>query len=84
MMLYALGGLAAYGFIYEIETVRMSIVQPRLDNISTFECTRQELEEWGESIKPIAKLAYEGKGEQKPGRLVSLLSCQARLQGLCE
>lgn len=67
MMLYALGGLAAYGFIYEIETVRMSIVQPRLDNISTFECSRQELEEWGESIKPIAKLAYEGKGEQKPG-----------------
>lgn len=67
MMLYALGGLAAYGFIYEIETVRMSIVQPRLDNISTFECTRQELEEWGESIKPIAKLAYEGKCEQKPG-----------------
>lgn len=67
MMLYALGGLAAYGFIYEIETVRMSIVQPRLDNISTFECSRSELEEWGESIKPIAKLAYEGKGEQKPG-----------------
>ena len=67
MMLYALGGLAAYGFIYEIEIVRMSIVQPRLDNISTFECTRQELEEWGESIKPIAKLAYEGKGKQKPG-----------------
>ncbi len=67
MMLYALGGLAAYGFIYEIETVRMSIVQPRLDNISKFECSRAELEEWGESIKPIAKLAYEGKGEQKPG-----------------
>lgn len=67
MMLYALGGLATYGFIYEIETVRMSIVQPRLDNISTFECSRAELEEWGESIKPIAKLAYEGKGEQKPG-----------------
>ena len=38
-----------------------------LDNISTFECTRQELEDWGESIKPIAKLAYEGKGEQHPG-----------------
>lgn len=67
MMLYALGGLAAYGFIYDIEIVRMSIIQPRLDNISTFECSRQELEEWGESIKPIAKLAYEGKGEQKPG-----------------
>lgn len=67
MMLYALGGLAAYGFLYDIEIVRMSIIQPRLDNISTFECSRQELEEWGESIKPIALLAFEGKGEQKPG-----------------
>ena len=67
MMLYALGGLAAYGFLYDIENVRMSIIQPRLDNISTFECTRQELEDWGESIKPIAKLAYEGKGVQHPG-----------------
>ena len=67
MMLYALGGLAAYGYIYEIETVRMSIIQPRLENISTFECSRKELEDWGESIKPIAKMAYEGKGEQHPG-----------------
>ncbi len=67
MMLYAIGALAAYGFLYDIEIVRMSIVQPRLDNISTFECSKQELEEWGESIKPIAKLAYEGKGEQHPG-----------------
>jgi len=67
MMLYALGGLAAYGYIYDIEIVRMSIIQPRLDNISTFECTRKELEDWGESIRETAKLAYEGKGEQKPG-----------------
>lgn len=67
MTLYAIGALAAYGFLYDIEIVRMSIIQPRLDNISTFECSRQELEDWGESIKPIAKLAYEGKGEQHPG-----------------
>ena len=67
MMLYALGGLAAYGYIYDIEIVRMSIIQPRLDNISTFECTREELESWGESIRETAKLAYEGKGEQMPG-----------------
>ena len=67
MMLYALGGLAAYGFLYDIEIVRMSIIQPRLDNISTFECSRQELEDWGESIKPTALLAFEGKGKQHPG-----------------
>ena len=67
MMLYALGGLAAYGYIYDIEIVRMSIIQPRLENISTFECTRSELEDWSESIRETAKLAYEGKGEQTPG-----------------
>ena len=66
MMLYALGGLAAYGYIYDIEIVRMSIIQPRLENISTFECSRSELEDWGESIRETAKLAYEGKGEQTP------------------
>ena len=67
LMLYALGALHAYGYIYPIEVIRMTIVQPRLDNISTFECTRAELEAWGESIRPIAKLAYEGGGEQKCG-----------------
>ena len=67
MMLYALGALAAYGFLYDIEIVRMSIIQPRLDNISTCEMSVKELEEWGESIKPTALLAFEGKGEQHPG-----------------
>ena len=67
MMLYALGALNAYGYIYPMETVRMSIVQPRLDNISTCEMTAAELIAWGEAIKPIARMAYEGKGEQKTG-----------------
>lgn len=67
MMLYAIGALHAYGYIYDIETVRMTIVQPRFENISTYESTREELEAWGESIRETAKMAYEGKGEQKAG-----------------
>lgn len=67
MMLYAIGALHAYGYIYPIEIVRMTIIQPRLDNFSTYECSREELEAWGESIKPTAKMAYEGKGDQKAG-----------------
>lgn len=67
MMLYAIGALRAYGYIYDIEVVRMTIVQPRLENISTCEMGAAELTAWGESIKPIAKLAYKGKGEQKCG-----------------
>jgi hypothetical protein len=67
MMLYALGALNAYGYIYPIEIVRMSIIQPRLENIGTCEMTADELISWGESIKDVAKMAYEGKGEQKAG-----------------
>ena len=67
MMLYAIGALHAYGYIYPIEIVRMSIIQPRLDNISTCEMTAADLTAWGESIRETAKLAYEGKGEQKAG-----------------
>ena len=67
MMLYAVGALNAYGYIYPIEIVRMSIIQPRLENIGTCEMTADELIEWGESIKDTAKMAYEGKGEQKAG-----------------
>ena len=67
MMLYATGALNAYGYIYEIETVRMSIIQPRLENISTYEMPAVDLRDWGESIKPIAQMAFEGKGEQHPG-----------------
>ncbi len=67
MMLYALGALRAYGYIYQIHTVTVTIVQPRLENISSFTSSINELLEWGEKLKPIAKMAYEGKGEQKPG-----------------
>ena len=67
MMLYAIGALYACGYIYPIEIVRMSIIQPRLDNISTCEMAAAELTAWGESIRETAKLAYEGKGEQKAG-----------------
>lgn len=45
----------------------MTIVQPRLENITTFEMLAADLRAWGESIKSIAKMAFEGKGEQHPG-----------------
>ena len=67
MMLYAIGALNRYGYIYDFDVIRMTILQPRLANFSTFEMTQQELLDWGESIRPVAKLAWEGKGEQVPG-----------------
>ena len=68
MMLYALGAYHAYGYLYDIQKVSMTIIQPRLENISTFECTVDELLDWGENyVRPRAKLAFEGTGEQVPG-----------------
>lgn len=67
MKLYALGAYCEYGFLYPIETVKLAIVQPRLDNISEFEMTIQELIAWGEEIKPLAVKAFNGEGEFVPG-----------------
>ena len=68
MMLYALGAYHAYGYLYNIKQVSMTIIQPRLENISTFECSVEELLDWAETyVRPRAKLAFEGKGEQVPG-----------------
>ncbi len=63
MMLYALGAIAEYGILYPIQTVKIAIIQPRLDNISEDSITVEELLVWGESIKPIAQKAWKGEGE---------------------
>ena len=67
MQLYALGAIEQYGYIYDFDHVRMSIFQPRNGGLSTQLMSVAELLAWGESIKPIAELAYEGKGEFKAG-----------------
>ena len=67
MRLYALGMYALMGWLYSAENVRMTIVQPRLDSISTETITVKELLAWGESIKDIADKAFQGEGEYKAG-----------------
>lgn len=63
MMLYAVGALNAYGLLYTINNIVMTIVQPRLDNISESHISVSELNEWAESIKPVAELAFKGEGD---------------------
>lgn len=67
MQLYALGAIEQYGYIYDFGHVRMSIFQPRNGGLSTQLMSVEELLAWGYSIKPIAELAYEGKGDFKAG-----------------
>ena len=65
---YALGAIDTFGDLYDINRIRLSIFQPRRENIDTFELTKTDLLQWADEIlAPIAKLAYEGQGEFEAG-----------------
>lgn len=79
MMLYALGAYTESAFLFPISTVKMTIVQPRLDSIPEFEISVSDLLAWGESIKPTAQKAFAGEGE-----FVSGDHCQfCKIKSLC-
>ena len=64
LMLYGLGALLEFDPLYDVRNVRVTIVQPRLSNTSTYEIAADELVRWAEKeVRPRALLAYEGKGE---------------------
>lgn len=64
MMLYALGALSLFEMLYDIDRISMVIVQPRVDNFSTYETSVDELLKWAaEELKPKALLASKGEGE---------------------
>ena len=67
LRLYALGVYAEWSFLYDIDTVTVTIVQPRNGGISSETMAIEDLLKWGEKIKPIAQLAFKGEGEFKVG-----------------
>ena len=63
MQCYALGALELFDGIYDIDTVRMTIYQPRRDNVSTYELSKEDLYRWADEVlKPTANLAFAGDG----------------------
>lgn len=68
LRLYALGAYLALSSIYEFKRVKISVVQPRINNISSEELSTDELLDWAENVvKPRAALAYKGEGEYVTG-----------------
>ena len=67
MKLYALGAYMAYAILFPITTIKLVIIQPRLDSISEYEISLTDLLAWGESIKPTAEKAFKGEGEYVQG-----------------
>lgn len=80
LMAYGLGLLDMAEMLYDsIETVRLTIYQPRVNNYSTWDITPTELKKWGEDIlKPRAAMALMGAGEFQAGHWCRF--CKARNQ----
>lgn len=68
MRLYGLGAFDRYSMLFDIDRVRMTIVQPRLDSISSETLSADELLAWADGeVKPKAEMAWNGEGEFAPG-----------------
>ncbi len=69
LMYYALGAYALFDGIDEVDTVRLSIVQPRMqEEPQTWELPLADLLTWArEVLQPAAELAWKGEGVYHPG-----------------
>lgn len=63
LMLYSLGAWEEMSHLFEIDDIKMTIYQPRIENIDTFEMKAVDLVKWADTeLKEKAALAYDGKG----------------------
>ena len=86
MMLYALGAMHDYSLLYKFNTIKMTIVQPRVNNISEFEMSSDDLRKWGEEVvAPKAKEAYEMEGHTfEAGAWCGFCRAKAQCRTRCE
>lgn len=81
LMLYGLGALDAYRLFYNPSRIILTIFQPRAegDTIKEWEISRDDLINWGVfTVRPAAQLAFDGKGDFKPGEWCRF--CRAKAQ----
>lgn len=80
LMIYGLGLLQIADIMFDIEMVELTIVQPRLDSISEWSISADDLRKWGaEVFVPRAEEALSGRGEFHPG-VDTCRFCKARFQ----
>ena len=79
LRLYGLGAFNELCHLYDIFRVRMTVLQPRLNNFGTEELPIEELLDWATyEVKPLAEMAWEGKGEFVAGDHCTSCFCKAR------
>ena len=85
MQLYALGALEIFDGIYDIDTVRMTIFQPRKSNISVDQMDKAGLYEWADTeLTQKAQLAYEGQGDFSCGEWCRFCKAKAECRERAE
>lgn len=85
LMLYGLGALQKYDTMYDITEIKLTIVQPRIDNISSWQISVADLVDWAEKeLKEKAQLAYQGKGELNAGDWCRFCAVRNRCRKLYE
>ena len=77
LILYALGAYDAFNLIYNLDKIELNIVQPRINNFSTWEISLTELLLWGDYFKVQAEKALSGDGELVPSAKACKF-CKAR------
>lgn len=66
-MLYALGAIEEYGYLYDFDKVAIHIYQPRVHNFSTWEIDINDLELFGAFVSKRAKEALSDNAPRTPG-----------------
>jgi len=85
MMCYALGALCGPGELYDIEKVRMTIIQPRLQWVSKWEQPAVSIWGWAKNeLRPAAVTAYQGEGDFVPGTHCRFCKVAPRCKALAE
>lgn len=85
MSLYALGALVGPGETYDIHQVVMTIVQPRLNAVSSDTVSAAALILWAADVlAPKAKQAYRGEGDYVPGDHCEFCRAKAGCKALAE
>ena len=85
MMLYALGALELLDGIYDIQTISMSVFQPRRENVCTWSLPKEELLRWArDDLVEKARLAYMGEGEYRAGEWCTFCRAAVRCRARAE
>jgi Protein of unknown function (DUF2800) len=85
LSLYGLGALYKYMFSYDIQEIELNIVQPRIDNFSSWTISTKDLLEWAENeVKPKAKMAYKGEGIKQVGDWCKFCKAKVRCKAIAK